>query len=140
MLMSCYRTEKLVSSEPIRYMRTASDLLHSIVTRKISISTVIADRGFTSEEAQDTVQVLSREAADKGLLSIIKELGEVESLAVDPLKDVPEVLPARRNKVFIWYANVFVTMSLIWCLSHLLMRAKKIRLSILPIYGNVLLK
>lgn len=79
-----------------------------MINRKISLTTVIADRVFNSEEAQEVVQLLSREAAEMGLSRIIKELGQVESIAADPLKDVPEVLPASRNKVCIIQTSIAI--------------------------------
>ncbi|KAH8115023.1 DNA/RNA polymerase [Phellopilus nigrolimitatus] len=83
-----------VSSE-----RSPSDLLRCMINRHIPVTTVVADRVLTSGDAGEIVQHLSRAAAELGLIHVITELGQAESIAADPLKDVPDIVPVRRAKL-----------------------------------------
>ncbi|RPD76822.1 DNA/RNA polymerase [Lentinus tigrinus ALCF2SS1-7] len=77
-------------------------LLRNIIGRQIAPSLVVADRAFTTdEEANAAIKALSRAAVEMGLSRVVTELGMAESLgrqAVDPLEDVPEVVPVVKAK------------------------------------------
>lgn len=86
--------------------RSPADLLRCILTRQLSLTTVISDRVLGSEEASEIVQHLSRAAAQLGLSHVISELGQAEAIAADPLADIPEVRPVLQQTVRIYFAHV----------------------------------
>jgi DNA-directed RNA polymerase len=77
-------------------------LLKSIIDRQIPISHVVSDRVFSSSrQAVDIIKLLSKAAVDLNLTPVVNELGQTEALGreyVDPLENVPEVLPVLRIK------------------------------------------
>ncbi|KAJ7206038.1 DNA/RNA polymerase [Mycena pura] len=75
--------------------RTFTAILSDLVRADIPITGVISDRVFTSdEEAAEIAARLSRSAIDLNLPTVVAELGEAHSLAVDDTEEaVPEVRP-----------------------------------------------
>ncbi|KAI5119282.1 hypothetical protein M0805_008061 [Coniferiporia weirii] len=90
MLKIWIRTNSAENSLDIPSESSPSEILRNIINRHISVTTVVADRVLSSKDAADIVQHLSRAAAELGLTRVITELGQVETIAADPLKDVPE--------------------------------------------------
>ncbi|OBZ74536.1 DNA-directed RNA polymerase, mitochondrial [Grifola frondosa] len=77
-------------------------LLRSIIDCQISVSLVISDRAFTSnEEATEAIKHLSKAAVAMDLANVVNELGLADSLGrevEDPLENVPEAIPVLRLK------------------------------------------
>lgn len=79
---------------------TPGNLLQRLVARDISATAVIADAVVSSaKNASQIAEHISRAAAQLGMTQIITELGKVETIAADPLADVPEVIPVLARKV-----------------------------------------
>jgi DNA-directed RNA polymerase len=87
----------------------------SIVDRHIPISNVVSDRVFTSsKDAASVIKILSKAAVDHHLSHIVGELGQADAIGreyVDPLADVPEVLPVFRIKVSLLFHQVTMNLS-----------------------------
>src|SRR5438552_1002139 len=84
-------------------MRNPTALLTNIIDRQIPLSSVVSDRIFSSsDDAAQVIRLLSKAAVELNLSRIVTELGQAEAIGrvyVDPLEDVPEVLPVMRIRV-----------------------------------------
>lgn len=79
--------------------------MYRIIEREVSVSRVVADRSLSSsDEATEIIKLLSSAAAEMNLIKVVVELGQAQAMGsyVDPLKNVPEVLPVLRTKVSIY--------------------------------------
>lgn len=81
---------------------TPSQVLQRIIERGIPVTLVVSDRAFQdSEEAAAIIKLLSKAAAELSLAKVVTELGAAEVLGKqipDPLSDVPEAMPVRKEK------------------------------------------
>lgn len=78
-------------------------LLRCIIERDISVTQVVSDTVFESDEdAIKAIQVLSRTAVDMNLSKVVLELAtakELGSRLADPLQDIPDVVPVTKPVV-----------------------------------------
>ncbi|KAH7908847.1 hypothetical protein BJ138DRAFT_1011941 [Hygrophoropsis aurantiaca] len=87
----------------VELAQSPNRLLSSIIERQLSVTSIVADRVFTSsEEASQAIRLLSKAAVDLNMSQIVTELGQAEALGTtspDFLDNVPEATPVTRIRV-----------------------------------------
>lgn len=85
------------------------DVLFHLLDRGVSLKDVVASRVLTSdEEASKIIQMVSKAAAELGMIDVVSELGEAQAMGsiVDPLDNVPDVDPVLKAKVICVFYDV----------------------------------